>query len=128
MNKAEIELFVSSKIRKAAEDAIIEAINELKNAGHNYECLDDFLYEWIEPGSEDSLKITCSSGVGVSLRNNELPPEDSMVRSFISLAESGEDKEATILNLIEGDIANGGFIQLYDNKGEKFIKDSITLR
>lgn len=35
--------------------------------------------------------------------------------------------DATFLNELEGDIANGGFMQPYDNKGEKFVKDCIVL-
>ena len=127
MKKAEIEHLVSSKIRKAVEDATIEAITELKSAGHNFSPLDEFMYEWSESGSEESLKISCSIGVGISIRNRELSPQDSLVQSYIALAESGENREATLLNLLECDIANGGFMQLYDNKGEEFIKECMIL-
>lgn len=126
MKKDEIEHAISSNIRMAAEDAIIKAINDLNSAGHNFQPLDDFLYEWAESGSDDSLKITCAIGVGISTKHKAIPV-DHIVQSFISLAESGDDVEAIILNQLEGDIANGGFMQLYDNKGEKFIKESITL-
>jgi len=126
MNKADIEHSVSIKIRKAAEEAIIKVIHDLNSTGHNYEPIDDFLFEWAEPGSDESLQITCAIGVGISTRQKS-KPVDTIVQSFISIAESGDDVEASILNQLEGDIANGGFMQLYDNKGEKFIKESITL-
>jgi hypothetical protein len=116
MKKTDIENSISIKIRKAAEDAIIKAINDLNSEGHNYQPLDDFLYEWAEPDSDDSLKITCAIGVGMSAKHRAMP-KDHIVQTFISLAESGDDAEATILNQLEGDIANGGFMQLYDNKG-----------
>jgi len=126
LKKAEIEHCISNRIRKAAEEAIIKAIGDLNSAGHNYQPVDDFLFEWAEPDSDDSLQITCAIGVGISTRQ-KCRPVDHIVESFISLAESGDDMEATILNQLEGDIANGGFMQLFDNKGEKFIKDCIVL-
>lgn len=55
MKKADIEHAISGKIRKAAEDAIIKAINDLNRAGYNFQPLDDFLYEWAEPDSADSV-------------------------------------------------------------------------
>ena len=121
-----IENSISNKIRKAAEDAILKAIHDLNSEGYDYQPIDDFLYEWAEPDADESIKITCAIGVSVSAKH-QAKPKDHLVQSFISLAESGNDVEATLLNQLEGDIANGGFMQLYDNKGEKFIKESIAL-
>lgn len=126
MNKSEIAQAISITLRKAAEDALIKAIKVLNRTGHNYQPLDEFLYEWAEPDSDDSLKVTCAIGVSISAKHPAIPDSD-IIQTFISLAESGDDVAATILNQLEGDIANGGFMQLYENKGEMFIKESISL-
>jgi len=78
-------------------------------------------------GADESLNITCAIGVDLTARPKKGQPVDPVVQSFILRAESGEDKDATLLNLLEGDIANGGFLQLYKNKGERFIQAGIAL-
>ena len=127
MEKADIERKISDLIRKAAEEATHKAIHDLNRAGHRFEPIDGTLYEWTEPGSDESLNITCAIGVGFTTRPQKGRPVDAVVRSFISRAESRGDKDATLLNLLEGDIANGGFLQLYTNKGERFIREGIAL-
>ena len=47
--------------------------------------------------------------------------------SFFERVDSGADPDAEMLNLLEGDISNGGFYQLYDNKGVDFIEKAVLL-
>ncbi len=126
MTKTEIESIVATKLRKAAEEAISSAIRELNAAGHCFEPVGNTLTEWVEPGADESLNVTCAIGVGFTAPGRRCMP-DPVVDSFIARAESGADRDATLLNMLEGDIANGGFLQLFENKRESFIRDGITL-
>lgn len=127
MKKAEIENRIAVQIRKAAEDAVLKAINEVNKAGHHFEPIDESVFEWIDPVSEMALHITCAIGVGLADSSQAKPPVDPAVQRYIARAESGDDVEAAALNMLEGDIANGGFMQLYENKGERFLEESIVI-
>ncbi|MBF0103649.1 MAG: DUF4375 domain-containing protein [Desulfobacterales bacterium] len=127
MEKVEIEQFVSRKIREVVEKILPEIMQELNHAGCRFIPTNETLTEWIEPNSDESLSITCAIGVGFIPILKKRHGIDPIVQSYIMLAESGVDKDATLLNLLEGDIANGGFMQLYENKGEQFIQDAITM-
>ncbi len=127
MNKREIEAFVSKKLRGKIEPLISECIAEVNAQGHTFEVFDQSLLEWREPNSNKALIVTCS--IGVQCRE-QAPPAvepDQIVDAFIKRVESGLDRDAEHLNLLEGDINNGGFFQLLDNKGIKFMKTGATL-
>ncbi len=127
MEKAEIEGMVSSRIRAAVEEAVSKAIRDLNTAGHRFEPIEETFFEWVEPSADESLQVTCAIGVGFAAQTKAGRHADPRVESFISKAESGADQEATLLNLLEGDISNGGFLQLYENKGDRFIQKGIAL-
>ena len=46
---------------------------------------------------------------------------------FYELAEEGNDEKALVLSSFEGDIANGGFEQLFLNKDNDFINAALEL-
>ncbi len=127
MKKSEIEQLIADRLRRSAEEAIQEAVRELNATGRKFAPTDQTLSEWVEPGGDESLSITCAIGVGLGARSRSAGNRDPVAEAFIARAESGADREATLLNLLEGDIANGGFLQLFENKGESFIRRGIIL-
>jgi hypothetical protein len=52
MDKANIERFVNKRVCIAAEEAIVEAIDELNAIGHSFASVGEGLIEWSEPASE----------------------------------------------------------------------------
>ena len=127
MNKSEMEQMIAGKLRRSAEEAITKAMHELNATGRRFAPTDEPLSEWIDPGADESPKITCAIGVGLSPRWKAGRATDPVVDAFIARAESGNDRDAMLLNLLEGDIANGGFLQLFANKGEAFIRRGVVL-
>ena len=125
--KEKIERFVSGFLRESMNTSINACINQLNAGGHRFKPVDEHLCEWQEPGSDKRLSIHGVVGVSYKEQDGSQPVFDPIVDSFIKLAESGEDREATMLNLLEGDIYNGGFFQLYDNKGIRFIRQAASL-
>jgi hypothetical protein len=126
MNKTEIEHFVSSYLRQKMPDLISECMSELDKQGHSFHPQDELLIDWREDNSDKLITIIWSNSVHCT-EEAEPKQSDPVADSFIARAESGKDKEATLLNLLEGDINNGGFFQLFDNKGIEFMKDGALL-
>jgi len=127
MNKLEIETFVSTQVNDAIETAIRDCVGELNSQGCRFETVDDFIQEWIDPDSGYHLSIHCTLGVHASDEPDLVPEKDPVIESFFIRAISGSDPEAELLNLMEGDISNGGFHQLYDNKGVDFMEEATEL-
>jgi len=127
MDKSEIERFVSKILREKINPHLAEAIEELNAQGHSFEVDEDGILEWKEPSSNKSIQITCILGVRCREQPMVRTKPDPITEAFIARAESGSDKDAQILNLLDMDINNGGLSQLYDNKGIKFIKFSASI-
>ena len=127
MDKNEIETFVFPRINEAIVTAIQECVVELNSKGFRFEPVDDFIQEWIDPDSGFQLYTGCTLVVHVSDEPDPITVEDPVMDSFYARIDSGSDPEAEMLNLMEGDISNGGFNQLYDNKGVDFIKEAALL-
>ncbi len=125
MDKREIEEFVSARIRGAVEEAAADCVRELNAMGHDFTEFGGLPLGWRDGKTDLILAVNCALGVGLA-PSADLPQlADSETEAFIALAESGTDREALVLNLLEGDIANGGFYQLYDNKGIEFIREAV---
>lgn len=127
MDKPVIEHLVCSRIKEAAEAAAEACILELNAAGNEFRRDPDALFAWRDVVSGRLLSVTCALGVSLQTAEEAVHPPDPDVEAFIALAESGNDRNATLLNLLEGDVANGGFLQLYENKGLDFIHEGIDL-
>jgi len=127
MKKSDIEIYVFSRINEAIETAIKEGVEDLNSKGFRFEPVDGFIQEWVDPDSGFQLYTGCSLVVHLTDEPGPIPVEDPVVDSFLERVDSGTDPEAEMLNLLEGDISNGGFNQLYDNKGVEFIKEAALL-
>jgi hypothetical protein len=127
MNTAEIETMVGEALNESIQTAIRNCISELNALGHNFRSVDEFLDEWREPETDRLLSIHCSLVVHCRNEPDLTPVHDPVIDEFFALAESGKDSEAELLNLMEGDISNGGFSQLLDNKGVDFMKEALAL-
>ena len=124
MRKAEIEQFVSARIREAVETTAAECVRQLNTAGHSFVDMPTGVLQWADDAAGQVLEVTCALGVGVKRRSEAVRVEDPVAAAFMALAESGTNRMATVLNLLEGDIANGGFSQLFDNKGLAFVREA----
>ena len=124
MDKAEIEQFINERIRAAIEIAAAECVRELNAAGHAFAKSPDELV-WVDENADAVLEVTCALGVGISPHDPATLAPDAMAEAFMTLALSGSDKAATVLFRFEGDIANGGFGQLFENKGTGFVREAI---
>jgi len=127
MKKNEIEVFVFSRVNEAIGAAIRDGVEELNSKGFNFEPVDDFIQEWVDPDSGYQLYVNCSLVAHLSDEPAPIPVADPVMDSFYARIDSGSDPEAEMLNLLEGDISNGGFSQLYDNKGVDFIEEAVLL-
>ena len=122
MKKNEIEAFISPRLNAAIGTAIRKGVEELNSKGCRFEPVNDLIQEWVDQDSGYQLSIHCALGVHVAEEPDPIPVEDPVMDSFYARIDSGSDPEAEMLSLMEGDISNGGFHQLYDNKGVDFIE------
>ena len=127
MKKSDIETYVFSRINEAIETAIKEGVEDLNSKGFRFEPVDDFIQEWVDSDSGFQLYTGCSLVVHLTDDPVPVPVEDPVMDSFFERVDSGADPDAEMLNLLEGDISNGGFYQLYDNKGVDFIEKAVLL-
>lgn len=127
MNKPQIEDFVTERLRRKIESAIRECVQQLNAEGHGFEPVDELLNEWREPRSDACLSIHCALGVHYQEQPSAPTPPDPILNAFVARADSGLDPEATLLNQLETEINNGGFFQLYNNKGLEFMKYACAI-
>jgi len=120
MNKRQLEKKAARILRDQVNSAINQTIAVLNAEGHSFtrESVDDPT-EWIDNASAQKITITCAMGVSAG-HIEPGPMQDPDVERFLALVDSG-DPQATLLNQLEGDIANGGMFQLYENKGPAFF-------
>ncbi|HCY64626.1 MAG TPA: hypothetical protein DHV59_17745 [Oxalobacteraceae bacterium] len=124
MDKAAIEQFIFERIRAAVEITAAECVRQLNAGGHSFANTSDGLV-WIDENADEILEVTCPIGVGISSLDEAILPPDAATEKFMTLALSGSDKAATVLFRFEGDLANGGFGQLFENKGVGFVREAI---
>jgi len=125
MDMIEIERFATEKIRRSVETAAEDLVRQLNDRGHDFVPDPGAVFEWVDESARLVLAIDCALGVSVGPSTGIVLPPDPEVERYIEMAESGEDGMATVLNRLEGDIANGGFLQLLDNKGASFVRQAI---
>jgi hypothetical protein len=113
------------RIHTAIEAAAEQCVRELNESGHAFVADDDAVFEWVDEVANQMLSIDCALGVSVSQRPDAVPTHDPQVEKYLAIAESGDDRMATVLNNLEGDVANGGFLQLLENKGLAFFREAI---
>lgn len=121
----ELEAFLLSRIREAVEVAAAECIREINQKGAGFVQSESGQLQWVSEASGEVVEVTCPIGVGVS-SISELPPApDPATDLFISRAQSGTDRVAEVLNLVEGNIANGGFSQLFVNQDVSEVREAV---
>lgn len=125
MDSYEIERLVVERLQKAIEEAVAKSLLELNEAGCDFIEIPDALFEWIDRSSKRVLAVNATLGVSVAAADERVIERDPEVDRYLEIAMSGEEEMATALAELEGDIANGGFLQLYDNKGPTFLSTAI---
>lgn len=72
------------------------------------------------------MSVSCQevAAHSVLLEDNE---QIDIENSFYKMVEEGVDEKACMLASLEGDIANGGFEQLFLNKDCEFINSALNL-
>jgi hypothetical protein len=125
MKPVDIEREIVERIRRTVEATAAECVRELNERGHRFVADADGLLEWVDEASGHLLTVDCVLGVTVAVGAEPLPPPDPEVETYLEIAETGTDPMATVLAELEGDVANGGFLQLLDNKGLAFFPQAI---
>jgi hypothetical protein len=125
MKKADLEQLLATRIRAAVEAAAVECLQQINRSGHHFVASNQGMLRWVDADRDQVLEITCAFGVGIQPRSTAERVPDPVTTAFCALAESGTDRVATTLNLVDGDIANGGFSQLFDNKSVAFVREAI---
>jgi len=125
MKKADLEQLLATRIRAAVEAAAVECLQQINRSGHHFVASNQGMLRWVDADRDQVLEITCALGVGIQPRSTAERVPDPVTTAFCALAESGTDRVATTLNLVDGDIANGGFSQLFDNKSVAFVREAI---
>ena len=120
MKDAEIEETIYRWIREAEE-----CVRDLNDSGHEFVADEDAIFEWVDAAAGKVLEINCVLGVSVAPGERSVPVLDPEVEEYLAIAESGSDPVAIILNELEGDVANGGFMQLRDNKRLDFFREAL---
>lgn len=126
MDKLEIEDLMSERARQAVEDATAKCIEELNQEGCNFVVDQGSILQWIDGESGKVLSVNCSLGVALDEADEGQRSPDPATDAFITAASSGQDPLATVLNLAEGDLANGGFSLLFVNKDVAYVREAIT--
>ncbi len=125
MKKVEIEGLVHLRVHEAIEKTVAACIEEINAAGHAFVPIPDALLEWQDRTRGQRLMVSCGLSTCLEEGAAEEKAQDPEVEAFIALAESGTSREASVLNQLEGDIANGGFAQLFDNKDTEFVREGL---
>lgn len=129
MDKYDIERQIMNSIHFPANDLIKGAVLEINSKGYNFIVVDGEIGIWRDEQSGLELNITALLTVSCTEREEDLDIDDEQKRiedRFYEIGEKGTVKEIQMLALFEGDVSNGGFEQLYDNKGIDFLKESIV--
>lgn len=125
MNKGEIESLMHLRVHEAIEKTMAACIEEINAAGHAFITVPEGLFEWQDRARGQRLTVSCGLSTYLEEGVAEEGKPDPTVESFTALAESGSNREATVLNQLEGDIANGGFSQLFANKDLEFVREGL---
>ena len=125
MDKSESEQFVAERVRAAIEDAASSAVMELNRSGHAFVRDDDGLLAWTDAGSGQRLEVLAALGVAIGAIGSGQHPPDPELERYLERAASGQDRMAELLAGVEGEIANGGLMQLFDNRGRGFVTEAI---
>jgi len=125
MEDSEIEKFVSQKITHSIEKAARDCVRELNERGSHFVADPDAIFGWVDKNTNQILEVVSTLGISVAQDTDKVSKHDPVIDRYIHVAQSEGDKIASVLNQLEGDIANGGFLQLYDNKGLAFIHEAL---
>ena len=125
MEPSAIEREIIERLQRAVESTAADCVRELNDRGHRFVIDEGGLLEWIDESSGLVLEISSVLGVSVAPHTEPSAPSDPEVEAYLAIAEAGTDPLATVLNELEGDVANGGFLQLLENKGPAFFSDAI---
>ncbi|MCC6243902.1 MAG: DUF4375 domain-containing protein [Gemmatimonadaceae bacterium] len=126
MDHAQLEHLINSRIRAAAEQAIVDAIREVNESGRCFQRVDDTLIQWREAESAETLHVWCT--IAVDMRATDLTRDGRESDTLARLVQSG-DAEAVLLSRLEGGVANGGLYQTLVNNDEALLVDcAVVLR
>lgn len=129
---SDIEKTIIDEVRGSIERIIHQSILSLNNSGFNFEADRTQVGIWIDKQKNIELNIQTIVSVScqevaahsVLLEDNE---QIDIENSFYKMVEEGVDEKACMLASLEGDIANGGFEQLFLNKDCEFINSALNL-
>ncbi len=126
MDKAGIEQRVAERVRLAAEAAATAAVDELNQAGQAFVRDPGGVLAWVDAGAGMRLEVNCALGVSLEPVREAPRPHDPALERYLERAASGEDRLAELLAGVEGEVANGGLMQLFDNRGAGFVNEAIV--
>ncbi len=126
MDRAGIELRVEERVRLAVEEAAYAAVGELNREGHDFARDPDGLLDWVDAGSGLRLEVFCALDVSLASAQEAPRPPDPDLERYLERAASGADRLAELLAGVEGEVANGGLMQLFDNRGSEFVHEAIA--
>lgn len=132
MNRNEIESSIMDGIKRPLEELIRESVEHLNLKGYDFRPAPSQTGVWIDSGMRLELDIHSALSVSCTeLTAEESGLEDARQREiedrFYEMAAQGADHQALTLASFEAEVANGGFEQLYLNKGASFISEALTL-
>lgn len=131
MDRYDIEKHVMSDISSPIDEVITRAVRNINAMGYHFNKVDDEIGIWRDDDKQLELDITAILTVSCMEIQEEAEEIDDAQKEiedrFYAIAEEGTVREISILTSFEADIANGGFDQLYDNKGLKFIEEAIVI-
>ncbi len=132
MNKYDIEIAIMNSIKEPIENIIKKSINTISSNGYNFEEDTTKIGVWVD--TEKNIELDVNSVISVSCREiseetiSSINAEQLEIENeFYELAEEGKDEKVHILASFEGEIANGGFEQLFLNKDLDFIKRALEI-
>jgi hypothetical protein len=118
-------------IRAPIDEIFNRAVAAINSKGFHFEKAPDEIGLWKDQLQNLELDITALLTVSCTEEKDPAADIDEKQKKiedkFYELAEKGDVKDIRILSSFEADIANGGFEQLYDNKGLEFIKEAISI-
>lgn len=132
MNKYDIEKLIIANITDSIEKITTKSIDSINKYGFDFEKDGNQLVIWRDKQKNLELKINPIISVSCKeITEHDVSSENieqlKIENEFYEIAEQGKDEKADILASFEGEIANGGFEQLFLNKDSEFINLALDI-
>lgn len=119
-------------IKEPIGKIINSSINSINKNGFDFEEDKNQLGIWID--RQKNIELNINTIISVSCEemteqnvSSETIEQLEIENEFYEIAEQGKDEKAYILASFEGEIANGGFEQLFLNKDSEFINLALEI-